>query len=116
MDKTLNLNIWSAAWFRPELALTIGILLLLLLDLGWKKNPHRVLILTVAALGVFGADAAFLGFQPIEKTAMFNGMIVSDPFATFFKWLFLAAGILTVLISSRATDFGSPRIGVFYAL
>jgi NADH-quinone oxidoreductase subunit N len=116
MDKTLNINLWSAAWFRPELALTAGIMLLLLLDLGWKKSPHRVLILTVAALGVFGAAAAFLGFQPIEKSAMFNGMIVSDPFATFFKWLFLAAGILTVLISSRATDFGSPRIGVFYAL
>src|SRR5512141_1355185 len=111
MEKTLNLNLWSAAWFRPELVLTAGMLLLLLLDLGWRKSQHRVLILTLAALAVFGVAAACLGYQPVERTAMFNGMIVSDPFATFFKWLFLGAGSLTVLISSRATDFGSPRIG-----
>jgi len=47
---------------------------------------------------------------------MFNGMIVSDPFATFFKWLFLGAGILTVLISARSIELGPPRIGVYYAL
>jgi NADH-quinone oxidoreductase subunit N len=116
MDKSLYLNLWSAAWFRPELVLTGGILLLLLLDLGWKKSRYRVAILTVAALICFGSSAACLAYQPVERTAMFNGMIVSDPFATFFKWLFLGAGSLTVLISARATDFGSPRIGVFYAL
>ena len=116
MDRTLNLNLWSAAWFRPELVLTGGILLLFLLDLGWKKSPYRVLILTVAALICFGLAAGCLAFQPFERAAMFNGMIVSDPFATFFKWLFLGAGILTVLIAARTTDFGSPRIGVFYAL
>jgi NADH-quinone oxidoreductase subunit N len=116
MDKSLYVNVWSAAWFRPELVLTVGILLLLLLDLGWKKSPYRVAILTVAALACFGVAAGCLAFQPVERTAMFNGMIVSDPFATFFKWLFLGAGGLTVLISARATEFGPPRIGVFYAL
>ena len=116
MDKSLYLNIWSAAWFRPELVLTAGILLLFLLDLGWKKSRYRVLILTVAALACFGLAAGCLAFQPVARTAMFNGMIVSDPFATFFKWLFLGAGSLTVLIAARSTDFGSPRIGVFYAL
>jgi NADH-quinone oxidoreductase subunit N len=116
MDKTLSLNIWSAAWFRPELVLTAGILLLFLLDLGWKKSRYRVAILTIAALVCFAVAAGCLAFQPALPTAMFNGMIVSDPFATFFKWLFLGAGTITVLISARASDFGSPRIGVFYAL
>jgi NADH-quinone oxidoreductase subunit N len=116
MDKSLYLNIWSAAWFRPELVLTCGILLLFLLDLGWKKSPYRVAILTTVALICFATAAGCLAFQPVERVAMFNGMIVSDPFATFFKWLFLAAGAITVLIASRATEFGSPRIGVFYGL
>lgn len=116
MDKSLNLNLWSAAWFRPELVLTVGILLLFLLDLGWKKSRYRVAILTLVALACFAVAAGCLVFQPGERVAMFNGMIVSDPFSTFFKWLFLAAGAITVLIAARATEFGSPRIGVFYAL
>jgi NADH-quinone oxidoreductase subunit N len=43
-------------------------------------------------------------------------MIASDPFATFFKWLFLAAAALTVLIAARSTEFGRQQIGVFYPL
>jgi len=113
---TTQFNIASAAWFRPELVLTFGILLLFLLDLGWKRSRHRVLILTLAALACIGVAAGCLAFQPGESAAMFNNMIASDPFATFFKWLFLGAGGLTVLIAARSDEFTSPRLGVFYAL
>ena len=113
---TTEFNIASASWFRPELVLSVGVLLLFLLDVGWKKSPHRVVILTLAVLVCFGVAAGCLSFQHVESRAMFNGMIASDPFATFFKWLFLAAGVLTVLIAARATEFGPLRLGVFYAL
>ena len=113
---TTEFNIASAAWFRPELVLSVGVLLLILLDVGWKKSPHRVLILTLGVLACFGAAAGCLVYQHVESRSMFNGMIASDRFATFFKWLFLAAGALTVLIASRATEFGPLRLGVFYAL
>ncbi|MBN2575073.1 MAG: NADH-quinone oxidoreductase subunit N [Deltaproteobacteria bacterium] len=110
-------NIASASWFRPELALTAGILLLFLLDvLVRKQSRYRVAVLTVAALACVGVAAALLAFQPVESRAMFNGMIASDPFATFWKWLFLGAAALTVLIAARSDEFPSPRIGVFYAL
>jgi hypothetical protein len=33
---------------------------------------------------------------------MFNGMIVSDPFATFFRWLFLSAAVEMVSLPSYA--------------
>jgi len=56
----------------------------------------------------------FLALQPSAPRALFNGMIASDPFATFFKWLFLAAAGLTVLIAARSTEFGRNQIGVFY--
>ena len=48
----------SAAWFRPELVLTAGILLLFVMDLGWKRSRRRVLILTLAALACVGTAAA----------------------------------------------------------
>ena len=43
-------------------------------------------------------------------------MIANDAFANFFKWLFLGAGALTVLIASQGKDFPPQRIGEFYAL
>jgi NADH-quinone oxidoreductase subunit N len=43
-------------------------------------------------------------------------MIANDAFANFFKWLFLGAGSLTVLVASLGTDFPAKRIGDFYAL
>jgi NADH-quinone oxidoreductase subunit N len=113
---TTEFNIASASWFRPELVLSVGVLLLFLLDVLWKRSRHRVPILTLGVLACFAVAAGCLAFQPVESRTMFNGMIASDPFATFFKWLFLAAGVLTVLIAARATEFGPLRLGVFYAL
>ena len=115
MDFIKN-NLASVAWFRPELVLTAGVLALILLDVGWKKSPARVAILTLAALAFFGGAAAMLAMQPSEGKSLFNGMIASDPFATFFKWIFLAAGFLTVTIAAKAKEFGTNRLGVFYAL
>jgi NADH-quinone oxidoreductase subunit N len=109
-------NLVSTSWFLPELGLTAGIMLMFLLDLAWKKHPRRVLFLTLGALLVLTVAGIFLAMQPSAPRALFNGMIASDPFATFFKWLFLAAAGLTVLIAARSTEFGRNQIGVFYPL
>src|SRR5512141_1257207 len=109
-------NLLSTAWFRPELALTAGSMLLFLLDLFGKKHPRRVLFLTVGTLLVLGVAAGFLAVQPAEPRVLFNGMIASDPFATFWKWLFLLTAALTVLIAVRSTEFGRDQLGVFYPL
>ena len=106
----------SMSWFMPELGLTAGIMLMFLLDLAWKKHPHRVLFLTVGTLLFLGLAGVLLALQPSAPRGLFNGMIASDPFATFFKWLFLAAAALTVLIAARSTEFGRQQIGVFYPL
>jgi NADH-quinone oxidoreductase subunit N len=60
--------------------------------------------------------AVLLSLQPVEPRGLFNGMIASDPFAPFFKWLFLAAAGLTVIIAASSTEFGRDQIGVFYPL
>jgi NADH-quinone oxidoreductase subunit N len=109
-------NLLSTAWFRPELALTTGIMLMFLLDLFWKKHARRLLFLTLGALLVLGVTAAFLAVQPVTPRVLFNGMIASDPFATFWKWLFLLTAGLTVLIAARSSEFGRDQLGVFYPL
>jgi NADH-quinone oxidoreductase subunit N len=109
-------NLRSAVWFHPELALTVGTLVLFVLDLFWKRSAARVAYLTAAALGVLAVTAALLSQQPPDAQALFNGMLANDAFANFFKWLFLGAGALTVIITSQGKDFPPARIGEFFAL
>jgi NADH-quinone oxidoreductase subunit N len=109
-------NLRSLGWFRPELVLGAGSLLLFLFDLGWRKSAARVPILTAIALAFLGWSAGLLAIQPPDGQVLFNGMIANDAFATFFKWLFLAAGALTILIASQGRDFPPGKIGQFYAL
>ncbi len=109
-------NLRSMTWFAPELALIVGTLALFVIDLFWKKSATRVARLTVGALVVLGVTAALLAGQRADGQALFNGMIANDAFAIFFKWLFLAAASLTVLITSQGKDFPPSRVGEFYAL
>jgi NADH-quinone oxidoreductase subunit N len=109
-------NLASLGWFRPELALTAGALLVLLLDLVWRRSPGRVVRLSGAALVVLAVAAAFLARQPEGSQPLFNGMLRSDGFATFFKWLFLAAGAVTVVVVALGTDVAEERVGEFHAL
>ncbi len=116
LDNVVQDNLLSLVWFRPELALTAGVVVLLVLDLLWRKSPARVARLTAAALLVFAAAGALLVLQPHDATWLFNRMLVSDRFATFFKWLFLGAGAVTVVVAALGTELAPPRLGEFYAL
>jgi NADH-quinone oxidoreductase subunit N len=109
-------NLRSALWFQPEMALTFGTLVLFVLDLFWRRSASRVAWLTVGALAVLGVTAALLARQPADAQALFNGMLANDAFANFFKWLFIGAGALTVIVAAQGKDFPPARIGEFYAL
>ncbi|GEJ57885.1 NADH-quinone oxidoreductase subunit N [Anaeromyxobacter diazotrophicus] len=116
MEQLIENNLASVGWFRPELVLTFGSIALFLLDLIWQRSPARRALLTAAAVATLGLAGAFLAAQPAESVAIFNGLLASDLFATFFKWLFLAAALLTILIVAQGDDFPNARVGEFYAL
>lgn len=109
-------NLASVGSFRPELALTFGTLALFLADVIWRKSKARRAVMTVGALAVLGVTAVLLAAQPVDGARLFNGMVTNDAFATFFKWLFVAAGGLAVAIAAQGKDFPAQRIGQFYAL
>jgi NADH-quinone oxidoreductase subunit N len=109
-------NLRSAGWFRPELALTFGSLALLLLDLAWRRSAERARLMTFAVLAVLGIVALLQAAQPSTPQTLFNGLIVNDAFASFFKWLFLLGGVLTVAIAAPSRAFPPSRLGIFYAL
>ena len=79
----------------PLLALTLGILALLLLELvPQRENGNRggiVSLLTLAAAAWAALHVAH------DKRLLFDGMFVHDPMTVFFTLLFCAIGALSVL-------------------
>ena len=116
MEQLIDNNLASTAWFRPELALTFGSIAIFLLDLVWRRSAARRSLLTAATVAVLVVTGALLAGQPSQSASLFNGLLASDAFANFFKWLFLLAAALTTLVVAQGEDFPSIRVGEFYAL
>ncbi len=116
MDALIQDNLRSLASFRPESALTLGAVALFLLDVAWRRAARRRTLLTGAALLAVAVAGLFLAYQPAGSAPLFNGLLATDAFATFFKWLFLAAALLTVLIIGQGGDYPDARVGEVYGL
>jgi NADH:ubiquinone oxidoreductase subunit 2 (subunit N) len=79
----------------PELALTAGLLLVVLVD-AWRPPARDTLcwLLAVLSLGTALGLAALL---PAATGPVFSGMLVLDPTAVFFKVLLAGAGLVVAL-------------------
>ena len=112
----------------PMVLLTLFALGVLLIDLMLPAEWKRLNAVT-ALLGLaFAAVALFWRIQEPYRAAQahgvpldrfihgFGGTIAMDPFAIYFFYLFLAAGAITVLMSTRYLDIEKENHGEFYAL
>jgi NADH-quinone oxidoreductase subunit N len=101
-------------YILPEIVLTIGALLVLIVDVLLPKNSGGPLAwVTLAVIG-----ATFAALIPFSSThvEISHGLIAVDRFALFFKLVFLTAAAFTVLLSIRylAVEGASP--GEYYFL
>jgi NADH-quinone oxidoreductase subunit N len=99
----------------PELVLTIGALVLIVADLAMPDGRSRrpLLYFAIACLVVSGLVAAAL--LPVRGT-IFNGMVLVDPFGTFFKMILLLATGLVLLGSEMYADRQRRWEGEYYAV
>jgi NADH-quinone oxidoreductase subunit N len=110
----MNEVLASLSRFQPEVALTVGLLLVVLVDASgaaWRHAANR--LLTLAAL------AAALGLALRSQGPwgeLWQGMVVLDPLAVFFKALLAAAALLVVLAFRNARELAGLGMGEFYAL
>jgi NADH-quinone oxidoreductase subunit N len=112
-----KINVESLSFFGPELVLTTGILVVFLADLFLRHKENRVFVLTLLAGGVLVAASFATFLLPSGATqALFNRLIVHDPLATFFKWLFLCATALAVWLASSSKEIGAERMGEYLGL
>jgi len=94
-------NLLSLHLFAPEIALTLGIVLLLVLDLVFSLKRRGAALVALVTLVTAGVMTLVTGGVNQE---LFNGLIVRDGFSDFFKLLFLVVTGVTVVIALRSKD------------
>ncbi|HEX6738829.1 MAG TPA: NADH-quinone oxidoreductase subunit N [Vicinamibacteria bacterium] len=106
----------SLQHFRPEVALTVALLLVVVVDaIGAAWRNVVLLALTgvglVAALALAVADRHFSG-------ELFQGMAVADPMGSFFKGLLIGASLLVAVAFNfwNSRELRGLGQGEFYAL
>lgn len=96
----------------PELLLTAGGLAVIGADLLWKRREVS------AAVAAASFIATLAGLWPLRGVTgeAWQGMLVVDSFALFFKALFAATGLLVVLLAHPYVERRGLHAGEFYAL
>ncbi len=103
-------------YFRPELALIVGLLVLLVRAMSRKSHapadrlPMLIAFVTLAvslALSVFG--------PPATGMPLFGGMMSHDKMALFFKVVILATALVITLVADSSRDLLRAPKPEFYA-
>jgi NADH-quinone oxidoreductase subunit N len=100
-------------YILPELVLTGGALLLLIVDVLVPRSGRVVMWTT---LGVLAATLVSLTPFAGTEVEIANGLIAVDQFALFFKVVFLLSAMLTVLMSVRYLEIEGASPGEYYFL
>jgi NADH-quinone oxidoreductase subunit N len=113
MDQTVLSNVASLAYSLPELVLGGAVVLLFLLDLVIERKEllGDVALLALAVVVVLSARLLWG-----ESAALFNGVIVLDAFAVFFKLLLALAAFAAVWMSLGSREIQKNAIGEYWAV
>jgi NADH-quinone oxidoreductase subunit N len=123
-------NAASLPYFAPETILTLGVMAVFVLDLMVRRTQGRVLILSLTSVAFLvaatiatyyvSARPYLAGAQyltPIQQpVGLFHGLIVLDPWATLFKYIFWAVTGLAIWMAGPSLEISSDRMGEYCAL
>jgi NADH-quinone oxidoreductase subunit N len=103
----------------PELILLVAACLVLIVEPflkpGTDGKTDRTAIIAITLVGLVASIVVSLAYTG-ENRVSFAGMMVLSNWAIFFKVLFAAGGILTVLMSSSYLEAHRRHLGEYYAL
>jgi NADH-quinone oxidoreductase subunit N len=116
-------NLQSLTYFFPEVALTVGLVAIVIWDLlsSGANRVRGVVLVTLAALATSGGLAFAYLWHRVPPAALFHGLLAFDPFAHLFRLLFagVAAVVVVFAVPSGETGAGTKRregSGEFFAL
>ena len=114
----------SINFLKPEIALSIGLLLIVLLDLIFQKNkkvlPYTALVILIVT-GYFAIEQIGMsGFAFATKSTAPRsfGMVTVDSLGAFFKLLVIISSIFIILFSLTSDEIKKvfDRHGEYYTL
>jgi NADH-quinone oxidoreductase subunit N len=97
----------------PELELAVFGMFLLIFDL-LVQNKRRLGYIALVGIAISGFFLYRL--RAVPQFSAYGGVLSLDPFAMFFKWIFLIAAALSIAISLRYLDVERENHGEYYAL
>jgi NADH-quinone oxidoreductase subunit N len=117
MDFTASLqdNITSLGYFIPELILVAMMLVLMIVDVMIKREQTPWLGI-IALVGSILAFVAVLAQYSLPEKGLFNNMMVVDPFALFFKLIFLGSMVMVVFLSMSSLELAGRNVGEYFIL
>jgi len=102
-------------YILPEIILTAGALLVLVVDVLLLKRDSDTVVFGVTIATLVATAVAVLSFAGVNITVS-AGLLAIDGFATFFKVLFLLSALMTVLMSAQYLRVEGVRAGEYYFL
>jgi NADH-quinone oxidoreductase subunit N len=109
-------NFESIRFFYPELILTILIIVIILVELVFRKANKKALLSVIAFFGLLVAFISVLDLYRFGETVLFTGMIALDPFALFFKILAIVAAAFIIVFSYPTWEIAENKIAEFLSL
>ena len=100
-------------YILPELLITAGALLVLLVNMVFPKREE--LLLGISLVTLIASGAMLLSFVGVDVMAS-RGLVAIDGFALFFKAVFLVSAALTVMMSGPYLRVEGVRSGEYYFL
>jgi NADH-quinone oxidoreductase subunit N len=101
-------------YILPEMVLTTGALLVLIIDVLLPKD-RRAALAWVTLLVIGATTASLVPFRHTHVEVA-HGLLAVDQFALFFKFVFLLAAAITVLMSVRYLAIEGASPGEYYFL
>jgi len=110
----------SYYYLLPEIIVALTGVVLIVADLIWPAHDEATghtgtWPAYVAIFGLLAAAAAVLPIAGATQT-LFNGIIEIDPLSAFFQLLFIAIGVLVILMSVETVPKFTRWTAEFYAL
>ncbi|MDZ7289272.1 MAG: NADH-quinone oxidoreductase subunit N [candidate division KSB1 bacterium] len=108
-------NIASLGYFIPEIILVAMMLVLMIVDMRIKRAQTPWLGI-IALVGSILALVAVLAQYLLPAKGLFNNMMVVDPFALFFKLIFIASMVMVVFLSLSSLELAGRNVGEYFIL
>jgi NADH-quinone oxidoreductase subunit N len=111
----------SLQYIKPEIALSITLVLVVLVDLIMGKNKKPLPYLSIIGLlitGYFVIDQFSITAYAFSTTEGSAGLLSVDAFGAFFKTIVLLSSIFVILFSITSSEIiqSEDRLGEYYTL